>query len=369
MLRRIVPIAAVLLAAVAAPPAHAAKLTYGSDLTQNATIAHSHPEDWAAFPTKVSAGGQLAVPAQGEVAMVQLKGTVLRPPPEDDAKYNGRYPGFEFHIVVMRPQSNDQYKLIVSTADMPVPYGRNAEQITTLNLQSYDARICVLPGDVVAIATSGGFGNHTAEFGGFPDDFYDDGYPVQMFARSPGSSYGLYEKQPSEGNFFVGDTVNTTSVDDTELLMRVTIGTGADARWTCRTKSEQNQNLPNPGATPTPTPGPTTTPVPGNTATPSSAANVPKPKQSPKIRRNTVKVGVKCAGPYACSGLLSLSNRSTVYGVSPFGLGAGKSASLPIKLNGAAKKQLKKGRGKVTVKARVETSAGVHSRRLVIKKA
>ena len=29
--------------------------------------------------------------------------------------------------------------------------------------------------------------------------------------------------------------------------MRTTIGTAADARYTCRTKAEQDQNLPNPG--------------------------------------------------------------------------------------------------------------------------
>jgi hypothetical protein len=367
---RFFALATVLASLVCAAPASAAKITYGSDLTQNASdgAAHSHPEDWAAFPTAVSAPGGLTVPRQGEVAMVQLKGYVQHPAPTDDAKYAGKYPGFEFHIVVMRPLGGGKYKLIVSTVDMPVPYlpkGTAGDQVTTLNLQDYFARICVVPGDVVAIATSGGFGGPGQ---GFPDDFFVHGYPVQMFARQPNSSYGLYEKQPSQGNFFVGDTVDTSSEDDTELLMRVTIGTGADARWTCRTKSEQGQNLPNPGTTvPTPTPAPGATPSP--TATASSLASVPKPKGAPKVHGSTVKIPVSCAGPTACAGLLSLSNNSTVYGTKGFSLVAKKTTALAIKLNSAAKKRMKKGHGKVTVKARVETAAGVHSRRFIIKKA
>ena len=238
MIKRI-PLAGVAALLALAPAAHAEKLTYGSDLSSRATTTESHPRDWSAFRP-----GE-AAPAQGEVTQFSVRGTVLKP--DNDAAYGGRYPDFVFHIVVLRPDGNGRYTSIVSTEPLPFPFGGDAQQITTYDLQAYAARICVQKGDVVALATSGGFGNSSAQFGGFPDDYYADGYPVQMFSRDASSNYEIYEVPADQETGDLGRTFKTDTRSNQELLMRTTIGTAEDARYTCRTKAQQEQNLPNPG--------------------------------------------------------------------------------------------------------------------------
>lgn len=345
----------------------AAKVTYGSDLTQRATLVDNHPRDWAAWPTAyASGGGGLTVPVQGEVSMVQLKGIVQRPPSRENWT---QYPAFEFHIVVLRPQPNGLNRLVVATSDAPVPYGGDDQQISTINTQDANAkpgqfgyaRICVLPGDRVAIATSGGFGNSTShpDFGGFPQDstdpspgasFYDEGYPVQMFGRTPGSSYSVFKQPEGNDTFQIPDEVAGAPMSDRELLMRVTIGTGPDARWTCRTPEQQSTAT---GEEPS-----LTNPSSNGTASGHSKAAVIQPTRRPKVRRSAVKVGITCPGPNKCEGLLKLSNNGTSYGSTAFALANGQNTTVDVKLNKSAKKGLRKGRGKVTVKANTLTPAG-----------
>jgi hypothetical protein len=333
---------------VCAAPARADHVTIGSDLTPAATLTQSHQRDWAAWPTAVSGGGGIVAPVQGEVSMVQVKGTVLKP--DNDAAYNGKYPGFVFHVVVLRPQSDGTDKLMLSSADQPYPFGGDDQQITTFSLQgpspSQQARMCVVPGDIVAIATSGGFGNHTAQFGGFPDDFYANGYPVKMFARVPGMGYKIFKQPAGSETFQVGHSVTGEQQSDQELLMRATIGTGADARYFCRTPAEQGSGS-------------------GN-APRSAKATVVAPAGSPKVKHHAFKVALSCpAGSLPCDGTLKLSNRSTLYATAPFTLAAGAGAKIKLVLNRTARKALKH---RLTVKATATTDAGSTSQRFVIRK-
>jgi hypothetical protein len=319
------PLLAVLALLVCAAPAYADHVTIGSDLSPAATLTQSYPRDWAAWPTAVSGGGGVTSPVQGEVSMVQVKGTVLKP--DNDAAYNGKYPKFEFHVVVLRPQSDG-----------------------SVNLQGVDqpARMCVTPGDIVAIATTGGFGNHTAQYGGFPDDYFADGYHVKMFARVPGMGYQLFRKAADAppGTFQVGDTVRSDQQSDQELLMRATIGTGADARFTCRTPAEQSTGT-------------------GNAPT-AAKATVVAPSGSPKVKHHAFKVALACpAGALPCNGTLKLSNKSTLYATAPFTLAAGAGAKIKLILNKTARKALKH---RLTVKATATTDAGSTSQRFVIRK-
>lgn len=354
-MRRFVPLFALAAVLIAPVAAEAAKVTYGSNLSAAATEVDNHPRDWAAWPTAHSGDTSgVRVPVQGEVSMVQLKGVVQRP-----AGWR-RYPAFEFHVVVLRPQPNGLNRLVVASSDAPVPYGSDASQVTTLNLQDANAkpgqygyaRICVLPGDRVAIATSGGFGNSTnhPDFGGFPDDTFEAGYKVQMFGRVPGSEYSVFKQPEGDDTFQIPDEVAGAPQPDKELLMRVTIGTGPDARWTCRTAEQQSTAT---GEEPS-----LSNPSSNGTASGHSKAAVIQPTGRPKVRRNAVKVGITCPGPNKCEGILKLSNNGTAYGSTPFALVNGGSTTVDVKLNKAAKKGLRKGRGKVTVKANTLTPAG-----------
>lgn len=371
MMLRLAPVLLLALLALTAP-AGAAQLKYGSDLTGTADLIQSHPRDWAAWPTATTAKSTgLTVPAQGEVKFVELKGIVQRPP--DDARWGGKYPPFEFHIVVLRPQPGGNVKLIVSTVDMPVPYGGDANQITTLKLQNYAARICALPGDVVAIATSGGFGNSTPDpvFGGYPSEFFANGYPVQMFSRIPNTSYGLFKQPAGSDTFQVGDSEPASSVADQELLMRVTIGTGGDARWTCRTDAEKQLNYPDPdpnstvGVPEKTSPTSTTPTAPQGPA--AGVATLVAPKKAPKVKGKTVRIAVACSAAGPCSGALFLR---TYAATKPFTLAAGQTGAVALKLNKTAARKLKRKGARLTVKAMLTNAAGAKSSlRFLIKKA
>ena len=312
----------------AAAPAEAGTVTIGSDLSAAASIAESHPRDWAAWPTAIASGGGITSPVTGEVKIAQFKGTVLK---NDNYTRDSR-PHFVFHVVVLRPQPDGTNKLVVSTEDLPFPYGGDDQQISTFDLQQYPARICVQPGDRVALATSGGFGNTTPQYGGWPDNFYENGYPVKMFASVSGSGVGLFEQPPGDDTFQVGDNVTGSAQAGRELLMRVTIGTGDDARFFCRSAEEQQ--------------GPT----------------VAFPAQAPRLKvvKNKVTPQLSCVSLAACGGTLYLKlNNTILVGRGPFSLAGKSTAPVPVTLNANGLRKLKerKGRMKVTAIAKVKGGA------------
>jgi hypothetical protein len=325
---RLVCVLAALLALAPAATAGAGTVTIGSDLSADATIAESHPRDWAAWPTALAGSGGVVSPVTGEVKIAQFKGTVLK-----NDNYTREYrPHFVFHVVVVRPTADGLNQLVVSTEDLLFPYGGDTQQITTYDLQQYPARMCVKPGDRVALATSGGFGNTTPQYGGFPDEFYADGYPVQMFGRVPGSSIGLYEEPPGDGSFQVdGPPKRAREVTGRELLMRVTIATGDDARPFCRT-AEENQ-------------GPT----------------VAFPAQAPRLRvaRGKVTLEVACVSLRACAGTLYLKQGgSAPVGSAPFSLAGRTSGPVPVPLNANGRRKLRERRGRMAVTAILRPAGG-----------
>jgi hypothetical protein len=332
MRRRLPALALVALAALTATaaPSRAGSVTIGSDLSERAGIAQSHPRDWAAWPTAIASGGGVTAPVQGAVSIVQFKGTVLKAP---SPAYNGQYPPFNFLVVVLRPQPGGGEKLMVATQDLPFPFGGDDQQITTFDLQQYDANICVKPGDHVALATSGGFGNSDPAFGGFPDDYYADGYPVKMFARVPGSSVSVFE-QPVEGaaqGFQVGDVESGAPRPDQELLMRATIATGNDAQYSCRTAEEQQ--------------GPT--------------VRFPEQAFRLKVRKGKAGVQLSCVSLAACPGTLYLKlNDKILVGSGAFSLQGKQTATVPVTLNPNGVRKLRERKGRMRVSAIARPKGG-----------
>ena len=331
---RLVPVLAAAVLAATATPAHAGVVTIGSDLSAEASIAQSHPRDWAAWPTALAGGGVVS-PVQGEVKIAQFKGTVLKP--DDDAAYNGRYPDFHFMVVVLRPQPGGGEKLMVATQPLAFPFGGDRQQITTFDLQQYDARICVQPGDHVALATSGGFGDASPFGGSFPDGFYNDGYPVRMFARVPGSTTDVFEQAAPNGDqgngFQVGDVESGTPRPDQELLMRATIGTGDDARHFCRSAEEQQ--------------GPTV-------SFPDLPARVTIGKKAKKVT-----LPLACDSLAACSGTLYLKlGEQILVGRGPFALAGRTSGPVAVTLNANGLRKLKERKGRMRVNAIAKVKGG-----------
>jgi hypothetical protein len=335
LLKLVVP---ALVLAVLPSTASAAKITLGSPLVADATITESHPRDWMAYPTAQADGGEFLAPAAGEVAWVDLKGSIIQP--------SDGYPKpvVVMHVVVTRPVAGGD-KLLVASEDLPLPYGGDPNQVNSFNLQAMGPRICVEPGDHISLATSGGFGNHFPQYGGFPDDSYADGAKFRMFGRVPGSSIGLFEQPPGEDTYQVGDVERAVEKTGEELLMRAIVGTGPDARFTCRTPAEQAQGFPNPGEEPT-GPTPALNPV-----------DVPKPEHDPHVSsKGTVPIRVYCRAVEGCKGTLTLKRGETVVGTAQLDIPTKTTGRPRVQLTKAARKKLRKRGSRITVTAIAEVN-------------
>ncbi len=321
-MRRFLVVAALGLAVVAAP-ADAARVTYGSDLSLAAAIADSNPQDWMAWPvatTPASAGGY-AVSTQGEVGTVAFKGMI------DAARGVPEF--FVARVLVLRPQSGGRVQVVTASTDIaPLLTNVGADKVTTVDLQQYPERMCALPGDVVALATSGGYDAQS----------YPAGVPVRMFGRSPDSATDLYKVPPGGDSLTNGDVVTPARTAGVELLMRVTVGTGEDARPTCRGSV---------APTPSPAPVPTTS---GPVTLPRTA--------SAKVRRKRVKLPVSCAGPSPCTGRLALSRKGKAFGSAAFTLAPGQKQRIGVKLKSRARRALRRVRSGLTIKVVATTAAG-----------
>ncbi|MEJ7891733.1 MAG: hypothetical protein WKF94_03750 [Solirubrobacteraceae bacterium] len=335
-MRRLAPLTALALLLAVPAVAHAGAVTIGSDLSARASIAQSHPRDWAAFPTAFGSGGSgVVAPVQGEVAQVTFKGTVLKA--SNPAYESSGHPPFNFKIAVLRPNANGTFELILASNDLPFPFGGDEQQLSTFTLIKDEPRICVQPGDIVALATSGGFGNTDPAFGGFPDNFYADGYPVQMFGSVPNSGVSVFEQGTTNGGtddgngFQVGDVESGTERRGQELLMRATIATGDDARPFCRS-DEENQ-------------GPT--------------VSLPNQSRELKVASQKASVQIGCVSLRPCEGMLFLKQgASTIVGEGSFSLAGRSEGAVGVSLNANGVRKLRESGGRLSVTTIVRPAGG-----------
>jgi len=223
MRRFAAPLAALASLAVAAP-ADAARVTYGSDLAAPATIEHATPNDSVFFNDALAAGDGVRVGVTGHVIEVRVKGRIV---PSEQTLRGGAGPFDVVHFQVLRPQPDGSWLVpqYGTSTDYRMPWAGDDDQITTFRTtHQYDA-LCVQPGDRVDLATMGGYD---------PNAGYPDGTPFRVFGRVPGSSVLQYAAQGTEG-VNNGTTFRPqTRHADQELLMRFVVGTGDDARPSCR---------------------------------------------------------------------------------------------------------------------------------------
>lgn len=214
MTMRRLSLAFILPVSLAVAPAHAGQVRIGSDLRARATLLESAPVDSVYWNTRLASAGRVTSPAGGEVSVVRLKGRI------DRSKTSGARPQVVMHVQVLRPQPGGRVRAIVTSGNLKLPFGGSPDRITAYKLQRMPARICVRPGDFVALSTSGGFGT------GFPG-----GAGFRTFAAEPGSAFAGFT---AAGKDMDGDVFAGRERADRELLLRATIATGRDARPSCR---------------------------------------------------------------------------------------------------------------------------------------
>src|SRR3954451_13894549 len=111
-MRRVIATLPLLLALVAAP-AHADKITLGSDLKANASRIEAHGQDTAFWQSAVR-GTAPAMPEDGQIVSVTVKGTVLKEAGAAD-------PANLVHIQSLVPEAGGRMRVWLSSQGFYLP--------------------------------------------------------------------------------------------------------------------------------------------------------------------------------------------------------------------------------------------------------
>ncbi len=321
-LRRVVlGASAVALLAVLAPAASQAKLmTIGSPLSVPATLNTAENLGYPGTYTQVpmspeapngvfhtfhfgadtaiwnfsKASGEMPVPATGQAKKIEVEGCAQKAP-------NGPLPLTSIHFQDLSPLPGGGAKVNITSQGFDLPVcgenGAGASTITTF----LPINLCVSAGDYV------GFNDN----GGYVANVYRNGVPYQVLGAVSGSTIDSFIKDQGTGN---GATLSpgTKSADDgfavsrnEELMMRVTLATGADATHIC--------------------PG-------GRQGLPRALPPIRLSPQTDGINaRRIVAVAMFCrVSP--CKGVATLSASNRTYGRAGFVVQAETTVHLPIRL-------------------------------------
>jgi hypothetical protein len=295
--RRLVPAsAAALLLAAAFPAAGLAALgTFDSSLSQPATLNTTENLNYAGSNIAVPpspqtpsgnvhvahfgadtalwnasvAGGQAAAPEGGQAVKLELEGCA-------QPAAGGPPPLTQVHFQDLSPLPGGGAQVNLSSQAFAVPVcGRAGASGATVS--TYEPiNLCVAQGDYVALNDEGGY----------VPGAYPSGVPYQVIGSRPGSAMDSFIRNNGVGNGAVLSSAESTSNDgfatnpNEELMLRVTLGTGADARYVC------------PGGTKE------------KPATLRPAKIVGQSYHVSKTR--IVRLGVYCRGPEPCQGELAL---------------------------------------------------------------
>ena len=252
------------------------------------------------------AAGDSRVPATGQALKVSLEGCA------EEAE-GGPSPLSEIHFQDITPLPGGGAKVNITSQGFNIPIcGHGADGST---VSAYEPiNLCVSEGDYVDFNDEGGY----------VPNVYRNGVPYQVIGAARGSTTDSYVKDGGTGN---GATMSAaeTSADDgfatnhgEELLMRVTLGTGADATHIC--------------------PG-------GEKGAPPVLAPIRVSPQTDGVNHSRiVAVAVFCrVSP--CKGVATISARSRTYGRVGFDLAANKTVHLPIRVQSALVTKIRREHG------------------------
>ena len=300
--------------AVALPtaPAGAVVTTVGSDLQGAANTVEAHGAD-SVFWHRTVAGVGGAVPADGQVTLVRIKGSVV------DDPVRPRNPNPLFHLQVLRPLGDGRVQVERTSAGFKLPIAPASAQPIT----SYvPVNLCVRKGDFVAFNEIGG---HEWSWGGL------DGMHVQAFNRAAlGSETEFFSKNNGTNNGAVFAPDAAFEGGDEELLMQSRLATGPDATDMCLGGYRQHVFR---------------------------GAAIEAQKQTLSTSKRATRVTVGCPNPTygSCAGVLTLAGiadgKRVVLGSAPFKVPRGSSGRVTIVLSDARTKLVQHARQPVLATA------------------
>jgi hypothetical protein len=333
-----------LLSALAATNSRAAVITFGSPLSVPATLNTSEnlgylgtytavppspeapngsfhtPHDGAdtALWNVAQAAGSPSAPATGQALKVALEGCA-------QPASNGPPPLTQIHLQDLSPLPGGGARVNLTSQAFNIPVcgqgGASGSTVTTYE----PVNLCVSAGDYVDFNDEGGY----------VENVYRSGVPYQVIGAVRGSTMDSFLKDNGTGNGATlspsetGSGAGFASNPNEELMMQVTLGTGANATHICAG---------------------------GTAGLPPALAPIRISPQTDGVNHaGIVSVAVFCrVSP--CNGVATLSTGAgrTSYGHTNFNLPAEKTEHVPIRVNAKLIKLIRKRHG-VTV----TLSAGV----------
>jgi hypothetical protein len=169
-----------------------------------------------------NAAGQTRVPATGQATKIEVEGCAQR-------ATNGPLPLATIHFQDLTPLAGGGARVNITSQGFDLPIcGENGAGASTVT-SFIPINLCVSAGDYVGLNDSGGY----------VPNVYRNGVPYQILGAVTGATTDSFIKDQGTGNGAILSPSVTSAMDgfavnrNTELMMRVTLGTGADATHIC----------------------------------------------------------------------------------------------------------------------------------------
>jgi Thrombospondin type 3 repeat len=210
---------------VFAPSGQAAVMTLGSDLTKPANHFEAHGADSAFWMEQLN-GQNAAMPFDGQVTLVRIKGSVI-----DDVP-NPPYPDPQFHVQVLHPDQNG----VVTPERTSRPFRLPVTTAPSQQVNAYEPlNLCVRQGDFVDFNDIGGFEWRYGDASGMRVNVFSRpagaGTVTRFYSKNAGTNNGQTFNDPSTPHETFDDDSGPT--ERRELLMQVRLATGPDATSLC----------------------------------------------------------------------------------------------------------------------------------------
>jgi hypothetical protein len=249
-------------------------------------------------------------PATGQALKVSLEGCAQAAP-------GGPAPLTQIHFQDVTPLPDGGAKVNITSQSFNIPVcgngGASGSTVTTYE----PINLCVSAGDYVDFNDEGGY----------LENVYRNGVAYQVLGAVQGATTNSFIKDGGTGNG-ASMSASETSANDgfvanrgVELMMRVTLGTGADATHMC--------------------PG-------GKAGLPPALAPIRVSPQTDGVNHSQiVAVALFCRVAPECKGAATLSLKGRTYGRSAFNVQPNKTVHLPIRITSQLVKMIRKHHGLV----------------------
>lgn len=278
--------------------------------TPSGVVHTSHYGADAVLWNTNSPGGAAGAPATGQAVKVALEGCA-----EPAAGGPAPLTQIHFQSLTPAPDGGARVNLTSQAFDTPVcgQNGASGSTVTTYN----PINLCVSRGDYVALN----------EEGGFIEKYYQSGVPYQVIGAVGGASLDSFIRSNGTGNGAtfspgeIGAMDGFATSQNEELMLQVTLGTGADATHICA------------GGT-------------GGLGPALPALKI-RPQTDGVNHSQNISVAIYCRPAAGCRGTASLSlpGKSAGYGHAGFNLPGNKTSHMSVHLASALMGMIRKHHG------------------------